>query len=94
MIILREFFIAKPGQAGKLAKMMKEVTALETPGKARVLTNETGEFNRVEMDTEFANLTEMEAHMKQYGQREDLAKIMKGYTDLYLTGGREILKVW
>jgi hypothetical protein len=92
MIIVREHFIAKPGQAGKLAKMMVEVMKI-TGSKTRVMTDLVGNFNCVVMETEAENLAEFEKRMEEYMKRTDLGEVMKGYTDMYLTGGREVYKV-
>ncbi len=93
MIIIRNCFIAKPGQASKLAKLLKE--AMTGPGSpnARVLTDLTGDFNRVIMEYEAENLAEFETRMKHYQTDEALREKMKGYTDLWVTGSREILQV-
>ena len=93
MYILREYFVAKPGQAGKLASMLKEISALVAPGRARVLTDMTGEFNRVVMETEVRTLAEMEDRWKEYMSNPDWKAKMKGYTELWETGGREIMRV-
>ena len=39
MIIIREFFVARPGQAGKLAAMLKDVT---DHGRARQIAGDDG----------------------------------------------------
>jgi hypothetical protein len=44
MIIRREFFVANPGQASKLAAILK-VAATVAPGKSRVMMDVTGRFN-------------------------------------------------
>jgi len=93
MILIREYFIAKPGHAGKLAGMLKEVAALASPGKSRVMTDLTGEFNRVILETEAESLAEFDARLKEYGSNPEWKKKMAGYTDLWTTGGREILRV-
>ena len=92
MYILRETFTAKPGMASKLAHLFKEVLALELPGKSRVLTDAIGPFNTVVLETEVPDLAMFEKLMKEYGERTDIRGRMKGYTDLYLTGGREFYR--
>ena len=42
---------------------------------------------------EAANVSEFEANMREYATNEAFRAKMKGYTDLYLTGSREILQV-
>ena len=93
MIVIRENFVAKPGQASKLAALMKEVAAQAPQGTSRVLTDLAGEFNRVIMETEAADLAEFEARMKEYASNPEWKKKMAGYTDLWTSGGREILRV-
>ncbi len=93
MIIVRNCFIAKPGQASKLAAQFKEVAAVAGFSGARVLTDMTGDFNRVILEYQAENLTEFEARMKDYSTNPAIREKMKGYTDLYDTGSREVLQV-
>jgi NIPSNAP len=93
MIIVREYFTAKPGQASKLANLMKDISAMTSPGESRVMTDLTGEFNRVVMETEAADLNEFEARLKEYASDPEWKRKMSGYTELWITGGREIFKV-
>jgi hypothetical protein len=94
MILVRETFVARPGCASKLAALMKEVAALGMVGKCRVMTDMTGDFNRVVLETEARSLAELEKRMEEYGKDEALHQKMKGYTDMYLTGRREVFRVW
>jgi hypothetical protein len=91
MFIVRNCFVAKPGMASKLAAQLKEVSTFLT--NARVLTDVTGDFNRVVMEYEAANVGEFEARMQQYASDPEVKKKMQGYTDLWTTGSREILRV-
>jgi len=91
MMIVRNSFVAKPGQASKLAAMLKEVSAMLSNG--RVLTDVTGDFNRVVMEYEAQNVAEFETRMQQYATDPQVRSKMQGYTDLWITGSREILKV-
>jgi hypothetical protein len=93
MIIVRESFLAKPGQASRLAAMLKDVSSTVAPGKSRVLTDLTGRFNRVIMETEAESLTDLDERMKEYMSNPAWKTKMKGYTDLWTTGGREVLRV-
>ena len=93
MIIVREVFIAKPGMASKLARMLKSLMK-EVPGaRVSVMTDLTGQFNKVVMATEFDNLQAFENRMKEYGQNASLRDKMAGYTEMYITGKREIYQV-
>jgi hypothetical protein len=93
MIIVRNCFVAKPGQASKLAKQIKEAVAASNLGKHRVLTDLTGDFNRVILEHEAESLVGFEAAMKDYATNKAFQEKMKGYTDLYISGTREILQV-
>ena len=94
MIVVRNCFIAKPGQASTLAAQLKDaVTVSPFKDRARVLTDLTGEFNRVILEYQAENIGEFEAGMKDYATNEAFRSKMKGYTDLYVTGSREILQI-
>ncbi len=93
MLVVRNSFIAKPGQASKLATQFKEAAAAVKIPRHRVLTDLTGEFNRVVMEYEAENLSEFEARMKDYATNPVFREKMKGYTDLYITGSREIYQI-
>lgn len=93
MLVVRNSFVAKPGHASKLAAQLKAAAASASFPKHRVLTDLTGDFNRVILEYEAENLTELEARMKQYATDEALREKMKGYTELWVTGSREIFQV-
>jgi len=93
MFIIREIFIAKPGQAGKFAKMIKESMS---GSKMRVLTDFVSDYNKVVMESEVEHLEEFENMMAEYKAGKTDKKeqdAMAGYTDMYLTGKREIYQV-
>lgn len=93
MILVRNCFTAKPGNAGKLAGMLREGAAAAELPKCRILTDMTGEFNRVVLEWEAENLTELEARLKDYGTNPKFREKMAGYTDLWITGYREIFQI-
>jgi hypothetical protein len=93
MLIVRDVFIAKAGMASKLAKLMKDVWAKEPGYKVRLLTDAVGDYNTVVLETELPDLAALDKRMQMYNEREDLRKKMAGYTDLYLQGRREVLRV-
>ena len=93
MIVVRNCFVAKPGMASKLAAQIKEAAALQQITGFRVLTDLTGDFNRVILEYDAQNVGEFESRMKEYATNTAFRDKMKGYTDLYVTGSREILQV-
>lgn len=93
MFIVRDCFTAKPGQASKLAALFKEVAPGLTGLNVRVVTDAVGQYNTVEMEMEVADLATFEQRMQEYRSRPEVAEKMAGYTDMYLTGHRTILRV-
>jgi hypothetical protein len=93
MIVVRNCFVAKPGNASKLAAQLKEAAAAAKIPKHRVLTDLTGDFNRVILEYEAENVAEFEVRMKQYTTDEAFREKMRGYTELWVTGSREILVI-
>jgi hypothetical protein len=92
MIIVRNVFIAKPGNASKLAAQFKTASTTFKGGKARVLTDLTGDSNKVVLEFELESIAQWESTMKDYQTNDATRKAMQGYTDLYLTAHREILQ--
>jgi hypothetical protein len=97
MIIVHDIFIAKPGNASKLAKKFKEAMVGNSE-LVNIMTDMTGQYNKVVMVSQYKNLTEYEQSWEKYQKDSEAMKkmneIMAGYHDMYLTGSREIYQVW
>lgn len=93
MLVVRNCFVAKPGNASKLAAQLKEAAASGKLPRHRILTDLTGEFNRVILEFEVENITAFEAEMKNYATNEAFRAKMQGYTDLWISGTREIMQI-
>ena len=93
MLIVRNTFIAKPGQAGKLAAQLKEMAGAGHLRNARVMTDLTGDFNHVVMEHEVESASEFEELLKRYSSDPQAREKAKGYTDLWTTGRRELFRV-
>ena len=95
MIIVHDIFMAKPGNASKLAKQFKEALA-GRPELVNVMTDVTGDFNKVIMVTQYESLAVYEKSWDSMTPEEmkKMQEAMKGYVDMYLTGSREIYKFW
>jgi hypothetical protein len=97
MIHVHDIFVCKPGNASKLAKLFKEVMANNSEF-VNIMTDMSGQFNRVIMVTKYDNLTAYEKNWEKYKEdTEGMKKMqekMAGYTEMYLTGSREIYQVW
>jgi hypothetical protein len=97
MIIVHDIFICKPGNASKLAKKFKE--GMSGSGDlVNIMTDMTGQFNKVVMVTKYDSLTAYEKSWEKYQKgSEEMKKMeqaMEGYHEMYLTGSREIYQVW
>jgi hypothetical protein len=96
MIIVHDIVICKPGNASKLAKLFKEImTGNEL---VSIMTDMTGQFNKVVMVTKFESLAAYEKSWDKYKEDTEenrkMTEKMKAYPDMYLTGSREIYQVW
>jgi len=97
MIHVHDIFVCKPGNASKLAKLFKEVMA-DNKDLVHIMSDLTGQYNRVIMVSKFESLSAFEESWKKYEQdTEEMKKMkekMKGYHEMYLSGSREIYHVW
>ncbi|MBX4204795.1 MAG: hypothetical protein KW788_01240 [Candidatus Doudnabacteria bacterium] len=98
MYIVREIFRAKPGNAGKMAKLMKK--AFKSDKSARVMTDMVGPYHTVVIETEVESLAAWEQTMKDYkagkpdpNMDEEVMKEMANYNDWYVEGRREIYQI-
>jgi hypothetical protein len=97
MIQVHEIFVCKPGNASKLAKKFKEAMA-DAGESMTILTDVTGQFNRVILVSQYENLSAYEKNWEKYKTNSEAMKKMEaamaGYQDMYLTGSREIFQIW
>ena len=96
MLIIRETFTAKPGQASKLAKLFKKAFGAEM--NARIMTDLIGDYNTVVIEMQANSLSEFEKQMEEYksGTRKmdpQVQEEMSRYTEMYITGKREVFQV-
>ena len=93
MFVVRETFIAKPGKASALAAQFKQTFADMPQFKMRVLTDVIAQFNCVVLETECEDLTAFEKALREAMANPQLREKMKGYTDLYQEGRREVYRI-
>lgn len=96
MLLVREVFTAKPGQAGKFAKLFKQVHA-KMPN-TRILTDYISNYNTVVMETQVKDLAEFEQQFNEYksGKMDidpKLAQELANYTELWQSGHREVFQI-
>lgn len=92
-VFFRNTFVATPGNASKLAAQFKKAAAAARMPRHRILTDMTGDFNRVILEYEVDDLKGFDAQMKDYATNEALRIGLTGYTELSVTGTRELLQV-
>ena len=92
MILVREVFVCMPGMASKFVKLMKSVMQ-GAPERVVIMTDLTGVFNKVVLQTEFKSLQDFETRMKDYAQNQVWRDRMAGYTEMYQSGKREIYQI-
>ena len=97
MIIVHDTFVCKPGNASKLAKMFKEMMK-DQESFVNIMTDMTGQYNRVIMVSQYENLAayekSFEKYMKESEEQKKMNEKMAGYTDMYMSGSRNIYRVW
>ena len=64
----------------------------------QVMTDMTGQYNRVIMVSKFDSLTAFDKSWEKMKEDTEenrrMSEAMAGYTDMYLTGSREIYQTW
>ena len=97
MVIVHDIFICKPGNASKLAKMFKDAMS-DNSELVNIMTDMSGQYNKVVMVSKFENLAAYEKSWEKYKNDPEMAKKMtekmSGFHDMYLTGSREIYQDW
>ena len=96
MIVVHDIFVCKPGNASKLAKKFKEAMAGNSD-LVHIMTDMTGQYNRVIMVSQYKNLTAFEQSFEKYKtdspEVKKMTEAMAGYQEMYLTGSREIYQI-
>lgn len=97
MIIVQETFVCKPGNASKLAKMFKQAMT-GYPEVVNIMTDMTGDFNRVVVVSQYESLTAYEENwnkmMENTEEMKKMEELMKGYHEMYVSGSRDVFKTW
>ena len=98
MYLIREVFTAKPGNAGKMAKLMKK--AFKSDKSARVMTDMVGPYHTVVIETEVPTIAAWEQIMNDYkagkpdpNMDPEVMKEIANYNDWYTKGRREIYQI-
>lgn len=97
MITVHDIFVCKPGNASKIARLFKEWADVAPKKNVQVMTDMTGQYHRVVVVSSFDSLTAYEEDMKTMGQTPEEKEVMEKFKDMnemYVSGSREIFKVW
>jgi len=99
MIIVHDIFVCKPGNASKIAKLFKEWADAKQKKNTYVMTDMTGQFHRVITASNYESLAAYEEETKNMMQNQSpeekaLMEKFKDMNEMYLSGSREIYKVW
>jgi|SRR3989338_8041616 len=98
MIIVHDIFVCKPGNASKVAKMFKEWTEAQPQKGTIVMTDMTGQWHRVIMSSTHESLAAYEENTKKMyadtPENKAMNEKFKDMNEMYVSGSREIYKVW
>lgn len=97
MIVIRNVFHCRPGEAKHLVAKLKAASAAMTSAKvvagARVMTDMSAPFWTVVFETDSESLTAWEEAFRKYGSDPAIQGAMSGYMEHVTGGHREIWKV-
>ena len=94
MLVIRNVFRCKPGQAKALvAKLKAAFAAYRAEASYRILVDVSAGFWTVVLENNVESFAEWEQEMKRHGDSPEAQKAMAGYMDLVEGGHREIFRV-
>ncbi len=97
MFLVRDVFQAKPGKAGALAKIFKQVNeklnGMEGYSNPRVMTDMVAAYWTVITEVEVDSIERYTNMARAFSSMPEVGEIMKGYIDLIQGGHREIFKI-
>ncbi|MDP2651274.1 MAG: hypothetical protein Q8O98_01640 [bacterium] len=98
MIIVHDTFVCKPGNASKMAKLFKEWGESQKDKGTYVMTDMTGQWHRVIMVSTHESLAAYEENFKKMmadtPENKAMNEKFKDMNEMYVSGSREIFKVW
>jgi hypothetical protein len=97
MISVHNTFVCKPGNASKVAKLFKEWADSREAENMTVMTDMTGGWHRVILTESYPSLAAYEEEQANMGRSREDKEMMEKFKDvneMYVSGSREIFKVW
>jgi hypothetical protein len=95
MIVVRDIFLVKFGRMKEAKELWKEMVKLFPPqdkGRNRILTDLTGQYYTLVMESTHKNLAEWESSMSQMGDPA-MGALYQKFTQLVDSGRREVFTV-
>jgi hypothetical protein len=96
MLLIREVFTTKPGKAGELVKIFKQVIPyMEKVGlkNTKVMTDFVSKYWTVVIQSETEEIAKFEKELRGFTSQPEVREIMKDYMSLVESGYREIFKI-
>ena len=97
MFLVRDVFRCKPGKAGALVKIFKQVSemtkSMEGFTSYRVMTDMVATYWTVVTEIEVDSIEHYTNMTRTFTSMPDVAELFKGYMDLVEGGHREIFKI-
>jgi heme-degrading monooxygenase HmoA len=97
MLLVRDIFKCKPGRSKALADQFSTSMSLLADAEGfnsfRILLDFVGDYWTVVLESEVDDLAQFEQHMREWGERDDVRKVMEGYMDNVLSGYREVFRI-
>lgn len=97
MLIIRDVFTCKPGNAmqvaGKFKKAIPSMETLDGFRGCRVLVDYIASYWTVVLESEVDSLEKFERHMAEFSGRPEVREALAGYMDLVEGGHREVYRI-
>ena len=97
MIVVRDVFQIQPDRMKEAKATMKEIFAAVRPldpGFKRALTDVTGEFYTMVLESEYADLAEYEKALKNAMAAAEFQKLYPKFRSMIRGGSREMFEVF
>jgi quinol monooxygenase YgiN len=97
MLLIRDVFRCKPGQARALADRLKQtIPSMEREDgfrNCRVMVDYVAAYWTVVLEAEVDDIAQFDHHLHGFGQRPEVRQVLAGYMDLVEGGHREIYRI-
>ena len=91
MIVVRDIFQLQFGKAREALEILKQMPSEDSQVRTRLLTDLTGEYYTLVMESSYPSLAAWEADMQRL-QDPEWRKVYSRFTPLVMSGRREIFR--